>query len=219
MDARRRCPRSTTRLAEWLARLERRMSVIRPADRPRDPRQPRPADGRGDVRAGRRRDRHGVGAVGRVDRHGRGARAARRRPGPLRRARLPPGGRERERDDRDCGARPAEFETRPSSTRALIALDGTPNKSRLGANAILPCRSRSPGRAPRSAGVPLYHHFADDARPARATLPRLTINLFSGGKHAGGQVPIQDVLVVPTRRRRSTTGWRRRTPSTRPRRS
>ena len=29
------------------------------------------------------------------------------------------------------------------------------------------------------------------------TLPRLTVNLFSGGKHAGGQVPIQDVLLVP----------------------
>ena len=45
--------------------------------------------------------------------------------------------------------------------------------------------------------MPLYQHFADLAgrRPLRC--PGLTINLFSGGKHAGGQVPIQDVLVVP----------------------
>ena len=45
--------------------------------------------------------------------------------------------------------------------------------------------------------MPLYRYFADLAGVPLATLPRLTINLFSGGKHAGGQVPIQDVLLVP----------------------
>jgi enolase len=48
-------------------------------------------------------------------------------------------------------------------------------------------------------GAKLHEHFATMlAKPPAATLPRLTVNLFSGGKHAGGQVPIQDVLVVPT---------------------
>jgi enolase len=47
--------------------------------------------------------------------------------------------------------------------------------------------------------VPLYRHFATmlGDRVVPTTLPRLTVNLFSGGKHAGGQVAIQDVLVVP----------------------
>jgi enolase len=48
-------------------------------------------------------------------------------------------------------------------------------------------------------GVPLYRHFADLLEPDReiTSLPRPTVNLFSGGKHAGGQVAIQDVLIVP----------------------
>ena len=48
--------------------------------------------------------------------------------------------------------------------------------------------------------VPLYRHLAAmaGAPDPPATLPRPTINLFSGGMHAGGQTPVQDVLVVPT---------------------
>jgi enolase len=81
---------------------------------------------------------------------------------------------------------------------ALTALDGMPNKSRLGANAILAV-SLAFARAQAVAnGQPLYRYFATLLNDAPRTLPRLTINLFSGGKHAGGQVCIQDVLVVPT---------------------
>ncbi len=80
---------------------------------------------------------------------------------------------------------------------AMITLDGTPNKARLGANAILAVSLAFARAAAFEAQVPLYHYFADLAGIPLATLPRLTINLFSGGKHAGGQVPIQDVLVVP----------------------
>jgi enolase len=89
------------------------------------------------------------------------------------------------------------FEHQGDLDRALIALDGTPNKSRLGANAIL-ATSLAFARAHAAArGVPLYRHFADMIARPLATLPRMTINLFSGGKHAGGQVEFQDVLVVP----------------------
>ena len=81
--------------------------------------------------------------------------------------------------------------------QTLIALDGTPDKSRLGANAILGV-SLAFARAHAAAlSRPLYAHFAALIGSTPATLPRLTINLFSGGKHAGGQVPIQDVLLVP----------------------
>ena len=80
---------------------------------------------------------------------------------------------------------------------ALVELDGTPNKSKLGANAILAVSVAFARAEALSRHVPLYRHLADMVGNLRPTLPRLTINLFSGGKHAGGQVPIQDVLVVP----------------------
>ena len=81
--------------------------------------------------------------------------------------------------------------------RAMIVLDATPNKARLGANALLAVSLAFARAVAAERGVPLYQQFADIlGRPLRA-LPRPTINLFSGGKHAGGQVPIQDVLLVP----------------------
>src|SRR5690606_32515971 len=49
----------------------------------------------------------------------------------------------------------------------------------------------------KSKAIPFYEHFAAILGEPLRTLPRPTINLFSGGKHAGGQVSIQDVLVVP----------------------
>jgi enolase len=81
--------------------------------------------------------------------------------------------------------------------RALLELDGTPNKSRLGANAVLAVSIAFARAVAAERGVPLYRHFAEIAGRGADSLPRLTVNLFSGGKHGGGQVPIQDVLVVP----------------------
>ena len=81
--------------------------------------------------------------------------------------------------------------------RTMIALDGTPTKSRLGANAILAV-SVAFARAYALYGrKPLYQHFAEMLGSPIEVLPRLTINLFSGGKHAGQQVSIQDVLIIP----------------------
>jgi enolase len=80
---------------------------------------------------------------------------------------------------------------------ALLALDGTSDKSRLGANAILAVSIAFARACALAEGIPLYRHFAHLLGQSPRTLPRLTVNLFSGGKHAGGQVPIQDVLVVP----------------------
>ncbi len=79
----------------------------------------------------------------------------------------------------------------------MIALDGTPAKSVLGANTILAVSVAFARAHALQRGVALYQHFSDMLGfPARA-IPRLTINLFSGGKHAGQQVAIQDVLIVP----------------------
>lgn len=79
----------------------------------------------------------------------------------------------------------------------LIALDGTDDKSRLGANSILAASLAYARAAAQQSGVPLWRYFADLAGVQPSALPRLTINLFSGGKHAGQQVAIQDVLIVP----------------------
>jgi enolase len=89
------------------------------------------------------------------------------------------------------------FESQQELDRALIALDGTENKRRLGANALLAVSLAFARAVAASRGVPLYQHFADIQGLPLKALPRPTINLFSGGKHAGGQVSIQDVLVVP----------------------
>lgn len=90
-----------------------------------------------------------------------------------------------------------EFSGQVDLDSALIDLDGTPRKSRLGGNAILAVSLAFARASARRMGVALFEYFADMASlPVRA-LPRLTINLFSGGKHAGKQVCIQDVLMVP----------------------
>jgi enolase len=81
----------------------------------------------------------------------------------------------------------------------LCELDGTPNKSRLGANALLAVSLAYARVTAISRSQPLYQYFAGVVSHTITHLPRPTINLFSGGKHAGGQTAIQDVLVVPVR--------------------
>jgi enolase len=79
----------------------------------------------------------------------------------------------------------------------LIALDNTTDKSRLGANAILAVSIAFARAAAAERESPLWQYFAGLVDLNPPTLPRLTINLFSGGKHAGEQVPVQDTLIVP----------------------
>lgn len=88
------------------------------------------------------------------------------------------------------------FQQQSDLDQAMLDLDGTPNKSRLGANALLSVSLAFARAVAAEQGVLLYQYFAAilEQKPA---LPRLTVNLFSGGKHAGQQVAIQDVLVVP----------------------
>jgi enolase len=79
----------------------------------------------------------------------------------------------------------------------MVALDGTPTKSRLGANAILAVSVAFARASALQQGLLLYQYFANMLGVRVNELPRLTINLFSGGKHAGQQVSIQDVLIIP----------------------
>ena len=100
------------------------------------------------------------------------------------------------RDMNDALSGSSVFPAQSDLDEALTRLDGTPNKSRLGANAVVAVSVAFARAHALEKGVPLYEHLASliDATPR---LPRPTINLFSGGKHGGGQVPIQDVLIVP----------------------
>ncbi|MFZ4658036.1 MAG: phosphopyruvate hydratase [Caldilineaceae bacterium] len=89
------------------------------------------------------------------------------------------------------------FANQQELDQAMIALDGTASKGRLGANAILAVSLAYARAVANERQQALYHYFATLLdQPLRARLPRPTINLFSGGKHAGGQAPLQDVLVV-----------------------
>lgn len=90
-----------------------------------------------------------------------------------------------------------EFLQQTDLDRALLELDGTANKARLGANALLAVSLVFSRAVARERQIPLYQHYADMLGERARSLPLPTINLFSGGKHAGQQVGIQDVLVVP----------------------
>jgi enolase len=91
------------------------------------------------------------------------------------------------------------FDNQQQFDHTVIELDGTPDKSHLGANAILAVSLAFAKATALSSGRPLYQVFSELLERRPQSLPRLTINLFSGGKHAGAQVAIQDVLIVPLR--------------------
>jgi enolase len=89
------------------------------------------------------------------------------------------------------------FASQAELDQRLIAMDGSSDKSRLGANAILAV-SLAFARASASAEkIELWEYFSHLISVQPQTLPRLIVNLFSGGMHAGQQVPVQDVMVVP----------------------
>jgi enolase len=88
--------------------------------------------------------------------------------------------------------------------RRLIALDGTPNKSRLGANAILGASMAVARAGALAQGVPLYVHFAElyDAPVKKVTesgwrLPVPMMNILNGGAHADSSVDFQEFMIVP----------------------
>ena len=78
--------------------------------------------------------------------------------------------------------------------RRMIELDGTPNKSRLGANAILGVSLACAHAAAASRGLPLWRYLDPDGN---ARLPLPMVNMISGGLHAGGNLDFQDFLIMP----------------------
>ncbi len=76
----------------------------------------------------------------------------------------------------------------------LVELDGTPNKSRLGANAILGCSLAAAKAAADEAGVSLFRAIGGEA--AR-TLPVPLLNVVNGGAHAQNRLDLQEFMIVP----------------------
>ncbi len=77
---------------------------------------------------------------------------------------------------------------------ALVALDGTPTKARLGGNATIAASLAVLHAAAAAAGEPLWRHLASGAPVA---LPLPEIQIFGGGAHAGRRVDVQDFMVMP----------------------
>jgi enolase len=78
----------------------------------------------------------------------------------------------------------------------LIALDGTPNKARLGGNALTAVSLAVLHAGAASRGLPLWRHLAGDGD---ALIPLPEIQIFGGGAHAGRRVDIQDFMVMAPR--------------------
>ncbi|EMD33562.1 hypothetical protein CERSUDRAFT_159707 [Gelatoporia subvermispora B] len=81
----------------------------------------------------------------------------------------------------------------------LIKLDGTPNKAKLGANAILGVSMAVAMSGAAEKGVPLYQHLADLAgvKPPYV-LPCPSLNVINGGSHAGNKLAFQEFMILPT---------------------
>ncbi len=78
--------------------------------------------------------------------------------------------------------------------RAMIALDGSKDKGRLGANAVLAVSLAAAKAAAALRSVPLYRHLADGRQPL---LPAPLINILNGGSHADNSVDLQEFMIVP----------------------
>ncbi|TLS26202.1 hypothetical protein PpBr36_05273 [Pyricularia pennisetigena] len=81
----------------------------------------------------------------------------------------------------------------------LIQLDGTPNKTKLGANAILGVSLAVAKAGAAAKGVPLFAHVSDLAGTKKPyVLPVPFMNVLNGGSHAGGRLAFQEFMIVPS---------------------
>jgi enolase len=83
---------------------------------------------------------------------------------------------------------------------AMLALDGTPNKANMGANAILGISLAVSKAGAAAKKVPLYQHFADLAGNdlKQFTMPIPCFNVINGGSHAGNKLAFQEYFVIPS---------------------
>src|SRR6202163_1229085 len=97
----------------------------------------------------------------------------------------------------------SEIKTQRALDEALIALDGTPTKSRLGANALLGVSMAAMRAEAASRKLPLYRHVAalyrggESGSTPRLSLPVPMMNILNGGAHADSSVDFQEFMVMP----------------------
>jgi len=80
----------------------------------------------------------------------------------------------------------------------MLSLDGTKNKSKLGANAILGVSIAVCKAGAVEKGVPLYRHIADLAGHKEIIMPVPAFNVINGGSHAGNKLAMQEFMLLPT---------------------
>ena len=85
-----------------------------------------------------------------------------------------------------------EFSDQRDLDAALLKLDGSTNKSRLGANALLAVSLATAHACARSAGLPLFRHLGDGTE-----MPVPMMNIINGGAHADNSVDIQEFMILP----------------------
>ena len=86
----------------------------------------------------------------------------------------------------------AEFADQRALDECMIELDGTDNKGRLGANALLAVSLATARAEAQSLGKPLFSHLGDDT-----TMPVPMMNIINGGAHADNSVDIQEFMILP----------------------
>jgi enolase len=98
--------------------------------------------------------------------------------------------------------RPPQQGKNPTEQKALddlmISLDGTDNKGKLGANAILAVSMAVCKAGAAEKGVPLYKYIAELAGNTKLVLPVPSFNVINGGEHAGNGLAMQEFMILPT---------------------
>ncbi|ERN09640.1 hypothetical protein AMTR_s00029p00197890 [Amborella trichopoda] len=81
--------------------------------------------------------------------------------------------------------------------RAMIDLDKTENKGELGANAMLAASMAACKAGAAEKEIPLYQHIADLSGKTKLILPVPAFSMISGGKHAGNNLAVQEIMIIP----------------------
>ncbi|TBR24435.1 phosphopyruvate hydratase [bacterium] len=99
-----------------------------------------------------------------------------------------------------AAAKGLDASDQPRLDERLIAADGTPNKGKLGANAVLGVSMAAARAAAASRAKPLYEHLrsAFGIKDKEWLLPAPMLNIINGGKHADSGIDVQEFMVVPT---------------------
>lgn len=93
-----------------------------------------------------------------------------------------------------CGMNPAE---QKKLDQKMLDIDGTENKSKLGANAILGISLAAARLAAVQQNIPLWKHIQNIFGGEKASLPRLMMNIVNGGSHADSGLAIQEFMISP----------------------